>query len=295
MDETGIWGGAILAGVLLAVFAVLAVRSRRRVGNPDKAGGPGALLSGLIGEAISLDLVPESGGEPLARCVPLELGPRGLTCELLDCAAPEAVHAGRSVMGFFAPITFEGRKVNAFDTEILSVESVLEPPRILLSAPTQFRSIPRRRHSRKRVSDPRFVRLRLWRADIASSTLYFPEASPDIWINAYDGRHGEENAVSDISAGGVALEIRAALVPTGLAPGAAVVLKCSLFQFRDKQFNPYWYAGVVRAITTPTENVRRIAVAFSHVGAPHQLAPQGLVWTALELVPPLPETTGAES
>lgn len=295
MEDAGIWTGAMLAGVLFAVFGALWWRSRGRAGATARNGGPGGLIGGLIGESVALDLVPDSGGEPLARCVPLEFGPRGLTCELLDCAAPEAVHAGRAVMGFFAPITFEGRKVNAFDTEILSVEATLEPPRILLSAPTQFRSVPRRRHSRKRVSDPRFVRLRLWLADIATSTQYFPEASPDIWINAYDGRHGEENAVSDISAGGLAVEVRAALVPPALAPGMAVVLKCSLFQFRDKQFNPYWYAGTVRAVTTPGENLRRIAVAFTHVGAPHQLAPQGLVWSALDPSQNQPETTGATS
>jgi len=206
-----------------------------------------------------------------------------------------AVHAGLSVMGFFAPITFDGRKVNAFQTEILSVEATLEPPRILLSAPTQFRTVPRRRHPRKKVSDPRFVRLRLWQADIANSTLYFPEASPDLWINAYDGRHGEENAVSDISSGGLAMEVRGALVPPALAPGVAVVLKCSLFQFRDKQFNPYWYAGTVRAISTTGETTRRIAVAFTHVGAPHQLAPQGLVWSPLPSPETPSETPGANS
>lgn len=294
MDDGGVWTGAILAGVLMAVFGALWLRSRGRAAGAG-ATGPGATLAGLIGESVALDLVPESGGEPLARCVPLELGPRGLACELLDCASPDAVHAGLSVMGFFAPITYDGRKVNAFHTEILSVEGTLEPPRILLSAPSQFRSVPRRRHPRKKVSDPRFVRLRLWLADIATSAQFFPEASPDLWINAYDGRHGEENAVSDISPGGLALDVRAALVPAALIPGAAVVLKCSLFQFRDKQFNPYWYAGTIRAVSATGENTRRIAVAFSHVGAPHQLAPQGLVWTPLPSLAIPPETTGASS
>lgn len=309
MGETAIWAGlavaaacAVLAGLWMAG---LRRRSRARATGQAKVRGVdpavGALLAGLIGEGVALDLVPVApdGGkgdaaEPLARCVPVEAGPGGLVCELLDCAAPDAVHAGLKVQGFFAPLPLAGRKVNALDSEILAMQGADDPPRIVLALPQGLRAVPRRRHPRKKVSDPRFIRLRLWLADVAQSTVYFPEASPDLWINAYDGRHGDENAVSDISPGGLALEVRAALAPAGLAPGARVVLKCSLFQFKDKQFKPYWYAGKVRAVTQPAQGLRRIAVAFSHVGAPDRLAPQGLVWTALESARN-PETIGASA
>lgn len=297
MGEMAIWAGLLLGALACAAAAYALLRRRGRaraqavaqakVQGVDPA--VGAVLAGLIGEAVALELIPigpdgkaTGGGEPLARCVPVQAGPGGLICELLDCAAPEAVHAGLKVQGFFAPLPLAGRKVNALETEILAMQGAADPPRIVLAVPQGLRAVPRRRHPRKRVSDPRFIRLRLWVADVADSAVYFPEASPDLWINAYDGRHGDENAVSDISPGGLALEVRAALVPRALAPGARVVLKCSLFQFKDKQFKPYWYAGAVRAVTpSETGSTRRIAVAFSHVGAPDQLAPQGLAWTAL--------------
>ncbi len=313
MGETAIWAG-LAVGAVLAVFAGLwAVRilrrSKARATAQAKVQGVdpavGALLAGLIGEGVALDLVPVGpdggkggkgeGAEPLARCVPVEAGPGGLVCELLDCAAPDAVHAGLKVQGFFQPLPLAGRKVNALDSEILAMQGAADPPRIVLALPQGFRAVPRRRHPRKKVSDPRFIRLRLWLADVADSTTYFPEASPDLWINAYDGRHGDENAVSDISPGGLAMEVRAALAPAGLAPGARVVLKCSLFQFKDKQFKPYWYAGSVRAVTEPATGLRRIAVAFSHVGAPDRLAPQGLVWTALDSAPEPHNNTGASA
>lgn len=305
MGETAIWTG-LAVGAVVTVLAGLWIarllrRRRARTTGQARVQGVdhavGALLAGLIGEGVALDLVPvgPDGGkgdaaEPLARCVPVEAGPGGLICELLDCAAPDAVHAGLKVQGFFQPLPLSGRKVNALDTEILAMQGADDPPRIVLALPQAFRAVPRRRHPRKKVSDPRFIRLRLWLADVAQSTVYFPEASPDLWINAYDGRHGDENAVSDISPGGLAMEVRAALVPAGLAQGARVVLKCSLFQFKDKQFKPYWYAGVVRAVTEPAQGLRRIAVAFSHVGAPDRLAPQGLAWTALSSAKESPKT-----
>jgi hypothetical protein len=81
----------------------------------------------------------------------------------------------------------------------------------------------------------------------------------------------------------LALEVRASLVPQALTPGSPVVLKCSLFQFREKQFKPYWYAGLVRGLSAPggpEGKLKRIAVGFTHVGAPDDKAPQGVAWEA---------------
>jgi hypothetical protein len=77
----------------------------------------------------------------------------------------------------------------------------------------------------------------------------------------------------------MAMELRAALVPPGLVPGSPVVLKCSLFQFKEKQFKPYWYAGLVRGMNAPDEKTRRISVGFTAVGTLDGSAPQGVRWT----------------
>jgi len=303
MVDAAWWTGMGLVAVFSAAAGFALGRSRRRRVMPAVDAAPlaatSAFLKDLAARAVPLDFCltappatanasgttsneAETVGESLGRCVPKSLGPDGLLCELLDIAAPGRAGPGARVTCFFPPQRLEGRKINAFETVIAAVDAVAEPPRMLLAAPTELQAIVRRRHARKRVSDQRFVRVRLWLADAASSATYFPDAAPDIWVNAYDGRHGEDNAVTDISAGGLALEVRAGLVPGGLEPGSPVVLKCSLFQFREKQFKPYWYAGLVRGVSAPAGpegKLRRIAVGFTHVGAADETAPQGVAWT----------------
>ncbi|MDR3640295.1 MAG: hypothetical protein P4L39_03135 [Humidesulfovibrio sp.] len=287
MVDAGWWTGmALVAVVSAAIGFVLGRAGRLRVLPALDAplAVPAPFLKELVARALPLDLLPdgtEISGESLGRCVPRSLGPDGLDCELLDAATPGLAAPGARVTCFFAPQRVDGRKVNAFNTVIAAVDAVAEPPRVLLAAPSEVLAIPRRRHARKRVNDQRFVRVRLWLAEAGTSPIHFADTAPDVWVNAYDGHHGEENAVTDISAGGLALEVRASLVPPGLALGSPVVLKCSLFQFREKQFKPYWYAGLVRGLSAPGGpggRLRRIAVGFTHVGAPDDGAPQGVSW-----------------
>lgn len=281
MGDVVVWSAVALL-VVLGVLGGFALGRYARSPRPAPvvpAATPEALMAGLIRHAAPLDLLPGPSGEPLARCLPVSAGPEGLVCELLDSSTSQELRPGRAVTAFFAPVRQGGRKVNSFETEIKAQHSALEPPQVVLRPPQELRSVPRRRHARKRVSDPRFVHVRLWTADAETSRLFFPEAAPDIWINAYDGRNGGENAVTDISPGGLAMEVRAALVPPGLESGSPVVLKCSLFQFKEKQFKPYWYAGLVRGVSAPDDKLRRIAISFTAVGALDGNAPQGVRWT----------------
>lgn len=286
MGDWVLWSGVVLLVALAALGGFVLGRSgwspRRAFvpqGNGPQAASPEALTADLIHRAAPLDLLPDNLGEPLARCLPRSVGAEGLVCELLDSAASLELRPGRAVTCLFAPVRQGARKVNAFETEIVAVHGALEPPQMVLRPPQAFTSVPRRRHARKRVSDPRFVHVRLWAADAETSRLFFPEATPDIWINAYDGQNGGQNAVTDISPGGLAMEVRAALVPPGLKPGSPVVLKCSLFQFKEKQFKPYWYAGLVRGVSAPDAKARRIAIGFTAVGVLDGTSPQGVRWT----------------
>jgi len=287
MGEGAWWAWLALTAVVSAAlgFALGRLRWRRVAPAADSADDILNFLQTLAAAGAPLDLLPAEAAagaapEPLARCLLRQAGPGGLSCELLDSAA---VSAGRELTCYFAPRRLGGRKVNAFAARVAVLDPLAEPPRLTLELPDGLRDLPRRRHARKRVSDQRFVRVRLWLADWKTSRLHFPEAAPDVWVNAYDGRHGDDNAVTDISAGGLALEVRAGLVPAGLAPGSPVVLKCSLFQFREKQFHPYWYAGLVRGVSDRTGGMRRIAVAFTAVGRPDAAAGQGVVWEARPL------------
>ncbi len=289
MGELALWSGVGLLVVLAALGGYALGCSgwpRPRLAAP-LALSPEALMADLVADLVAdlirsaapLDLLPGPAGEPLARCLPTSAGPAGLVCELLDSAKSLELRPGLAVTCVFAPVRQNGRRVNAFETEVVALNSALEPPQVVLRPPLELLAVPRRRHARKRVNDPRFVHVRLWAADAESSRLFFPEATPDIWINAYDGQSDGENAVTDISPGGLAMEVRAALVPPGLEPGSPVVLKCSLFQFKEKQFKPYWYAGLVRGVSAPGEKIRRIAIGFTAVGALDGSAPQGVRWT----------------
>lgn len=289
MGDVGVWAGAALLLVLAVTGGFLLGRSRLipRRSRALQAAGPDArtavlaasLVADFIRRAAPLDLVPGGAGEPQARCLPKSAGAEGLVCECLPGAVPLVLQPGQAVTCFFAPLLQGGLKVNAFESEIVAVHRASEPPQIVLRFPRELLAVQRRSHARKRVNDPRFVRVRLWAAAAETSQLFFPEATPDIWVNAYDGQGGGENAVMDISPGGLAMAVRAALMPPGLEPGSPVVLKCSLFQFKEKQFKPYWYAGLVRGISAPDDKTRRIAVEFTTVGALDGSAPQGVRWT----------------
>jgi hypothetical protein len=281
VGDVVLWSGVLLLAALAATGGFVLGRSgwpSRRVA-VAQAASPEALTTGLISRAAPLDLLPDNSSEPLARCLPRSVGPEGLVCELLESAASLELRPGRAVTCLFAPVRQAAHKVNAFETEIVALHSAFEPPQIVLRPPQEFKAVPRRRHARKRVSDPGFVHVRLWAADAETSRLFFPEATPDLWVNAYDGQNGGENAVTDISPGGLAMEVRAALTPPGLAPGSPVVLKCSLFQFKEKQFKPYWYAGLVRGVSAPGAKTRRIAIGFTAVGVLDGTSPQGVRWT----------------
>ncbi|MBU1228708.1 MAG: hypothetical protein KJ701_01930 [Proteobacteria bacterium] len=281
MGDMVAWATAAFLVVLAAVGGFLLGRSglfpRRAQVQPED--GPDVLLAGIISRAAPLDILSGPSGDPLARCRPEGVGPGGLVCGLMDSAASVELRPGRAVACFFAPVRQSGRKFNAFESEIVAVHGALDPPRIVLRPPLEFKDMPRRRHARKRVNDPRFVHVRLWAADAETSRLFFPEATPDIWVNAYEGNGDGESAVTDISPGGLAMEVRATLVPPGLEAGSPVVLKCSLFQFKEKQFKPYWYAGLVRGVSAPDAKVRRIAIGFTAVGALDGGALQGVRWT----------------
>ncbi|MDO9631762.1 MAG: hypothetical protein Q7I92_07695, partial [Humidesulfovibrio sp.] len=188
MGDVVVWSGVALL-VVLGVLGGFALGRYARSPRPAPvvpAATPEALMAGLIRHAAPLDLLPGPSGEPLARCLPVSAGPEGLVCELLDSSTSQELRPGRAVTAFFAPVRQGGRKVNSFETEIKAQHSALEPPQVVLRPPQELRSVPRRRHARKRVSDPRFVHVRLWTADAETSRLFFPEAAPDIWINAYD-------------------------------------------------------------------------------------------------------------
>ncbi len=297
MMDAALWAEFTLVVAVAGAGGFLLGRAaRRRVLPADGLARvvPSAAMAGFLRDlaAAGLDITPAGGGDPeaegaghesLARCTVLSLGPDGLLCELSANAAPDDIRPGARVLCFFPPRRLDGRRVNAFSSVIAAVDAVAEPPRVLFATPTRVLAVARRRHKRKRVSDQRFVRVRLWLAAPGCARPYFPTASPDVWVNAYDGRHGEDNAVTDISAGGLALEVRAGLLPASLIEGSPVVIKCSLFQFREKRFRPYWYAGVVRGLSAgPGDGLRRVAVGFTHVGAPDDAAPQGVAWTARE-------------
>ncbi len=297
MGDVAMWGGLGLVAVVSAALGYALGRLKRRCVAPAQAGGKHLLpaLQALAAAGVELDVMPrawlDANGnsalgedapyEPLARCVARAASPDGLICEIFASAQGLEAAPGAPVTCFFTPQRLGGRQVNAFETVIASVDTGLEPPRLTLGPPTELLSIARRRHPRKRVSDQRFVRVRLWLAEPDTTERYFPDAAPDISVNAYEGAHGQENAVTNISAGGLALEVRAEQTPDALVLGSAVVLKCSLFLFREKQFKPYWYAGEVRGLGEtqgPGGTMRRIAIGFSHVGMADDSSPQGVSW-----------------
>ncbi len=116
---------------------------------------------------------------------------------------------------------------------------------MVLTPPVKFSLVKRRRHKRKRVIDQQFIRVKLWLGKPDSDDTTFADRIPDLAVNSYDPRSTghEDNQVINISNGGIGVGASPVLVESKLNIDDDVLISIFMFNFRQKVFKPYWYAG----------------------------------------------------
>ncbi|MUM76940.1 hypothetical protein GKC30_04750 [Pseudodesulfovibrio sp. F-1] len=270
--------GAILGLAALTLLLIaLRLLTRNRGGKAKRVN----IARTLQHQGASIDLIND--GAVAVRFVITAAASGKLTCEIIERFDTIKATEGEDVTCVFAPVRVESGRVNAFTARLVeSDRSGRRADRIVLSAPRSYAMVVRRKHSRKRVADQQFIRVKLWMESPYASDTSFEDAMPHIGINSLstEGAAQAANAVLNISSGGLGLSVQNHVIPETCAVGAAVTVNLFMFNFREKTFKPYWYSGTVRTMESGRPGFTRMGIAFDGAAAP--LARGGLRWTRFD-------------
>lgn len=257
------------AGVL-AAFALLLLLLGLRLLRRPKRNSPSTRTSiprTLQERGVVLDVLAGPDDESVSvRCVITSARSGKIKCEIIERLDVIRTRPGNDLVCVFAPLKTRDGRVNSFTATLAeSDRQGRDPERLVLSGPTDYALIPRRRHQRKRVADQQFMRVKLWTASPETTEVAFEDAAPDIAVNSFSTTSQDQgaNAVINISDGGIGLSVLNRLVPEICAPDAPVVLNLFMFNFREKTFKPFWYAGVVRSLEEGRPGFTRMGIEFT--------------------------------
>ncbi|WP_147821159.1 hypothetical protein [Salidesulfovibrio onnuriiensis] len=260
----------LLAGllVMLAILLFLLALRVLRSGDKEMLVQEKNIPQALSRAGMAIELCGKDN-TPAVRCVITRAGRSKIKCDIVERMDVIRAKEGESVTLVFAPLRTAEKRVNAFKAELLESDvSGRKTDQITLSAPTGYDFLKRRKHGRKRVVDQQFIRVKIWMADPGKSSIQFQDASPDIGVNSYaqDQSGHDANSVINISKGGIALQVRNQVLPPVCAVGSPVVINIFMFNFKEKIFRPYWYAGEVRSMEEYGDGYTRLGLSFTGSG-----------------------------
>ncbi len=272
------------AGLLAAVFAYLLIRPKS-VKQPNKAASPEDFSSFFKKSGTIMDLAVNGNYDKvIGRAVVTKVKDNGLQLEIIEDAGISRLSEQTELTLLFPPEHFGNLRVNSFTTKIMSLECNDDGcGRMTLSHPAAFARVKRRRHKRKRVVDQQFIRVKIWRGKPNGDDTAFADAAPDLAVNSYDPRSTghEDNQVINISNGGIGVSAHQGLVDKKLDVDDDVLINIFMFNFRQKIFKPYWYAGRIRSIEEFDGTSYRIGVQFTMHGNMLDENEQSISWSSI--------------
>ncbi|WP_319543642.1 hypothetical protein [uncultured Pseudodesulfovibrio sp.] len=263
--------GAILLGILAFVFLLLGLLLLRR---PKKKNTSSAtsIPHTLKEQGTIVDILTGPDDEKISlRVVFTSIKSNKITCEIIERLEPLKTGKNRQLFCIFAPTKTQKGKFNSFSTTLLKLgHSTRTANLIVLSAPNEYTLVPRRKHARKKVADQQFIRVKLWFEDPIFSDTSYQDAMPHIGVNSFASDNPEQNSngVVNISNGGIGLSILDRLVPETCSQNSPVVINLFMFNFREKTFKPYWYAGTIRSLEEGRPGFTRMGIEFTSTATP---------------------------
>lgn len=262
---------AILLGIMafvLLLLGLLLLRRPKKKNTSSKTNIP----QKLQGKGTVVDIIAAPNEETVTlRCVFTAVKSNKITCEIIERLEPLKTGKNRQLVCVFAPTKYQDGKVNSFTSTLMKLgHSNRTANLMILSAPTEYTMIPRRKHTRKKVADQQFIRVKLWLEDHIFSDTSYQDATPHIGVNSFSSDSPEQssNGVVNISNGGIGLSILDTLVPETCGSGSPVVINLFMFNFREKTFKPYWYAGTIRSVEESRPGFIRMGVEFTSTATP---------------------------
>lgn len=263
------------AGLLILLALILLVGAFKILRRPKPRNTPSTnadIPHDLQEKGEVVDVLATPGSEKVSvRCVITSAKTNRIKCEIIERLDGIKAGQGEAVTCFFAPLKTRDGRVNSFTATLLeSDRSGRNKDRLILSVPTTYAMAPRRKHSRKRVADQQFIRVKLWLEDPVISDISFEDATPQIGVNSFtsNDKDQEANGVLNISARGLGLSILNRVIPETCTEDSSVVINLFMFNFREKTFKPYWYAGTVRSMEEGRPGFTRMGLEFNAAGRP---------------------------
>lgn len=261
--------GALAAiAVVLLVFALRMLFSKKTNTPSRRVNIPRTLQR----EGTAIDLLNSSAEDDVAiRCVVTAASSGKIKCEIIERLDVIRIKEGQEAICMFAPMKTDNGKVNSFTAKLVETDTTgRKADRIVLSAPSAYSLAPRRKHSRKRVADQQFIRVKLWVDNPLTSDIPFEDAAPHIGVNSFSNEGSDQtaNAVINISSGGLGLAVQNRAIPETCAVGAPVAINLFMFNFKEKSFKPYWYIGEIRSMEEGRPGFTRMGIEFSGNGTP---------------------------
>jgi len=276
--------GAGLLGLLALILLFIAIKLLRRPKVRNSSSSRTDIPRALQQKGVVIDVMTSAKSEKVSvRCVITSVKTSRITCEIIDRLDVIKTRQGKIVTCVFAPLKTKGGKINSFTAKLIESDKTgKRPDRLVLSRPTAFAMIARRKHTRKRVADQQFIRVKMWVEDPEISDISFEDAVAQIGVNSYSNETPDQgaNGVINISGGGLGLSILNRLIPETCAEGSPVVINLFMFNFRKKTFKPYWYAGTVRSLKEGRPGFTRMGVEFHSTGNPDPVTGR-LIWSPL--------------
>lgn len=270
------------AAVAFIVTLLVIVLSR-----PSKKGAvtPISIPGQLRKEGAIIDIaLPGSPTSICGRAVVTAAKRDRIRLEMIENAGSVIIKQGAEILLMFRPQKTQAGKINSFVTQVINTENRDGLcSRLCVEAPESYQNTPRRQHRRKRVVDQQFIRVKVWLGSPETLPSEFSDAVPDLAVNSYDPRADghENNSVINISKGGIGVSASPELVNNKFTLDCDVVVNIFMFNFRQKIFKPYWYAGKVRAIEDHDSSNFRIGVEFTRSGAMQDEDEQIIEWIDL--------------
>ena len=274
------------AGLIALLAAVSAFLMMRPGSKKNKAPqGSTDLVQFFQKSGTIMDVaLAEQHNDVLGRAVLTEVKTDRLRMEIIEENGISRLDFPTEIILMFPPEQSMAGKVNSFRSTISSLKCDNEGcGRMTLTPPSKFALIKRRRFKRKRVIDQQFIRVKLWRGAANSSDTSFVDRIPDLAVNSYDPRATghEDNQVINISNGGIGVGASAELVESKFSTDDDVLISIFMFNFRQKVFKPYWYAGKIRSIERMDDNICRVGVEFTGSGKMRDENEQHIDWARI--------------
>jgi hypothetical protein len=258
-------GAALLGAPALAMLLIglrLLLRPARN-SESTRTGIPRVLQH----KGVVVDILAGPDDESVAaRGVITSVKSNRIRCEIIERLDTIKTRPGNDLVCVFAPMKTRNGRVNSFTATLLEPNrGNRRTDRLILAGPTDYALIPRRKHQRKRVADQQFIRVKLWAASPGTSELAFEDATPQIGVNTFaaNGHDQSVNAVINISDGGLGLSVLSRLIPETCTVSTPVVVNLFMFNFQEKTFRPYWYAGEIRSLEDGRPGFTRMGIEFT--------------------------------